>query len=305
MTLFFGGDNVSFEEARNGMSRVVLGAGAAGHIYDYVAQSNGSKVFAERLLRAATDPLYRYTLDFLLDKGKAPDWLGQKYEGSVLPGMPNGWVICAPGKGTSSFSVGYEAFGEQFTTGVPMKDTALDYPFDRFLLDAAVIVPSYLARVPGGFRAAAARAATIAPTATVAGQGHAPMTGYTWNQVLQARYGAENVMWVQPKLPSEPLTIGVLRTPAGDFDLASGWRGYAGMMPKGSPGFDIVTRTHVEGQAAALMQRQGIGEGVLYINNPIICPNCTRNLPYMLGRGRTLQVVLPKSTPVPFTGVAR
>jgi hypothetical protein len=76
-------------------------------------------------------------------------------------------------------------------------------------------------------------------------------------------------------------------------------------MPKGSPGFDIVTRTHVEGQAAALMQRQGIGEDTLYMNNPIICPNCTRNLPYMLGPGRTLQVVLPNSTPVPFRGGVR
>ena len=143
------------------------------------------------------------------------------------------------------------------------------------------------------------------PRTTVVNNGSAPMTGYTWNQVLQARYGAENVTWVQPKLPSEPLTLGMFRTPTGDFELASGWNGYAPMMPKGSPGFDIITRTHVEGQAAALMRRQGIGEGVLYINNSIICPNCTRNLPYMLGPGKSLQVVLPNSSPVPFTGLRR
>ena len=54
----------------------------------------------------------------------------------------------------------------------------------------------------------------------VAGQGRDPMAGYTWNQVLKARYGAANVEWVSPKLPSEPLTTGVLRTPAGEFELA-------------------------------------------------------------------------------------
>lgn len=35
-------------------------------------------------------------------------------------------------------------------------------------------------------------------------------------------------------------------------------------MPKGSPGFDAYTRTHVEGHASAIMQRQGISEGLLY-----------------------------------------
>ena len=131
------------------------------------------------------------------------------------------------------------------------------------------------------------------------------MTGYTWNEVFQARYGAGNVTWASPKLASEPLTLGVLRTPAGDFDLASGWNGYAPMMPKGSPGFDIVTRTHVEGGAAALMRRQGISEGVLYINNPEICGSCAKYLPRMLQPGRTIQVVLPDGTVVPFTGAVK
>jgi hypothetical protein len=132
--------------------------------------------------------------------------------------------------------------------------------------------------------------------------GEAPISGYTWNQVLQARYGAENVEWAAPSIPSEPLTLGVLRTPAGDFEIASGWNGYGGMMPKGSLGFDIVTRTHVEGQAAALMQRQGISEGILYINNPEICGSCSKLLPRMLQPGRSLDVVLPNGQSVPFTG---
>lgn len=137
------------------------------------------------------------------------------------------------------------------------------------------------------------------------GEGRASITGYTWNRVLQARYGVANVEWVAPKIATNPLTLGVLKTPAGEFELASGWNGYGGMMPKGAPGFDIVTRTHVEGQAAALMQRQGISEGMLYMNNPAMCPSCTRNLPYMLGPGRILQVYPLDGSPVPVTGVAR
>ncbi|MBX3405075.1 MAG: hypothetical protein KF699_16830 [Phycisphaeraceae bacterium] len=133
--------------------------------------------------------------------------------------------------------------------------------------------------------------------------GKAPVSGYTWNQVFQARYGAGNVTWTAPELADTPLTMGILRTPAGDFALASGWRGPAGMMPSGSRGFDIVTRTHVEGHAAAQMHRQGINEGTLYINNPSICPSCSRNLPYMLGPGKCMRVVTPGGIESPFNGV--
>jgi hypothetical protein len=132
-----------------------------------------------------------------------------------------------------------------------------------------------------------------------------PMTGYTWNQVFQARYGAAGVAWAAPQLAGEPLTLGVLRTAAGDFELESGWNGYSTLMAKGSPGFDIVTRTHVEGQAAALMEKQGIKEGLLYINNPAVCSSCARNLPYMLGAGRTLEIVLPDGTSVLMTGIGK
>jgi RHS repeat-associated protein len=155
------------------------------------------------------------------------------------------------------------------------------------------------AAFPGGPLSVAESAAAESAGAS---HGTAPMTGYTWNQVLQTRYGAANVEWVAPKLANEPLTLGVLRTPAGDFGLASGWNGYAGMMPKGAPGFNRWTRTHVEGHAAALMQKQNINEGILWINNPRICTQCNQNLPYMLQPGRTLDVVIPDGTSTTFTG---
>jgi len=97
-------------------------------------------------------------------------------------------------------------------------------------------------------------------------------------------------------------TSGVLRTAAGDTELLSGWEGPASSMPRGSAGFDIVTRTHVEGHAAALMGQQGVGEGTLFINNPSICTSCTKLLPSMLPPGVNLKVVLPNGSTVPFTG---
>jgi RHS repeat-associated protein len=97
-------------------------------------------------------------------------------------------------------------------------------------------------------------------------------------------------------------TSGVLRTAAGDTDLLSGWEGPASSMPKGSSGFDIVTRTHVEGHAAALMRQQGATGGTLFINNPAVCSSCTRLLPSMLPSGVELRVVLPDGTVLPFTG---
>lgn len=146
---------------------------------------------------------------------------------------------------------------------------------------------------------------TLAAKSTVVNEGASPVTGYTWNQVLQARYGATNVEWAAPKIPSTPLTLGVLRTPAGDFDLASGWNGYGGLMTEGAPGFNIVTRTHVEGQAAALMQRQGINEGILYMNNPEMCRSCVRFLPRMLQPGRSLQIVFPDGSSTWIQGSTR
>lgn len=72
---------------------------------------------------------------------------------------------------------------------------------------------------------------------------------------------------------------------------------------RGSPGFDGLTLSHVEGHAAALMRQQGNMEGTLYINNPKICGSCTRLLPTMLPPGAVLNVVLPDDSVVQFTGI--
>jgi RHS repeat-associated protein len=100
-------------------------------------------------------------------------------------------------------------------------------------------------------------------------------------------------------------TTGVLQTPSGNIEFQSGWGGPATAMPPGSRGFDIVTRTHVEGNAAAFMQQQSITNGTLYINNPTICVSCANLLPRMLAPGSTLNVITPNGVVTTFTGVAR
>ena len=97
---------------------------------------------------------------------------------------------------------------------------------------------------------------------------------------------------------------GVLCDKKGNqFSLKSGRNGPAENALKGpGSGFDLFTSTHVEGHAAALMDQLGINEATLHINNPEICPNCSRNLPSMLQSDSKLTVVLPDGTPVVFVG---
>jgi hypothetical protein len=99
-------------------------------------------------------------------------------------------------------------------------------------------------------------------------------------------------------------TSGILYTPGNPpISLQSGYDGPAEGMPPGSPGFDGLTLSHVEGHAAAVMQQGEIMEGTLYINNPNICGSCMRLLPTMLPPGAILNVVLPDNTVIQFIGV--
>ena len=101
-------------------------------------------------------------------------------------------------------------------------------------------------------------------------------------------------------------TYGIFKTPDGDEEaLQSGTQGPAANMPPGSLGFDGYTKTHVEGQAAALMWQRGIDDATLFINNPEICDRCTSLLPRMLPPGATLRVILPNGTVMEFKGIPR
>ncbi len=99
-------------------------------------------------------------------------------------------------------------------------------------------------------------------------------------------------------------TPGIFETPDGNtISLQSGSQGPAADMPPQSAGFDAYTRTHVEGEAAALMRQDGISEATVYINNPDICVRCTQLLPRMLPPGSILHVVLPDGRIVDFRGI--
>lgn len=100
-------------------------------------------------------------------------------------------------------------------------------------------------------------------------------------------------------------TVGLMRSSAGEAPLQSGWAGPAQSVPKGTPGFDIVTRTHVEGHAAAVMRQEALDAATLFINNPEVCVSCAKLLPRMLPSNSTLRVVLPNGEVIIFKGVAQ
>ena len=88
-------------------------------------------------------------------------------------------------------------------------------------------------------------------------------------------------------------TEGILETAEGDYYLRSGWNGPTQSIPRSARGFDILTMTHVERHAAALMRQLGLSQGRVYINNPEVCISCFNLLPRMLPDGATLEVVTP------------
>ncbi|WP_437721250.1 hypothetical protein [Sorangium sp. So ce861] len=86
-----------------------------------------------------------------------------------------------------------------------------------------------------------------------------------------------------PFVPPQPLTRGILTLESGaQVPLGSGWKGPAATMPKGRPGLDAFTGTHVEDHVAALMRTEVVSSATLYIYNTRIYPNCSKLLPDML-----------------------
>jgi RHS repeat-associated protein len=100
-------------------------------------------------------------------------------------------------------------------------------------------------------------------------------------------------------------TSGILCYKGNQIRLGSGKTGTAIIMPKGAPGQDNFVRFHAEGRAAEFMWRNGVRDATFYINNPVICERCSRNLPSALPPGAQLTVVLPNGTPVRFVGGAQ
>lgn len=85
-------------------------------------------------------------------------------------------------------------------------------------------------------------------------------------------------------------TNGVLDDGSGEFpEFQSGENGPAKQF-WGQPGFDYFARTHAEAHAVAWMRLKDIRFAILRINNTL-CDKCMQNLKYMLGPGRSLDVI--------------
>jgi RHS repeat-associated protein len=98
-------------------------------------------------------------------------------------------------------------------------------------------------------------------------------------------------------------TAGILVIDGVEYPLVSGFSGPASQMLKGAPGFDIITRGHVEGHAAAIMRQQGAESATLYINNQP-CPICDNYLEKMLPEGSHLQIIGPNGFSKLYDGLA-
>ena len=86
-------------------------------------------------------------------------------------------------------------------------------------------------------------------------------------------------------------TSGVLIVDGKEYVLISGRNGPASEIPLGSSGFNGITKTHVEGHAAAIMKQNSSTYGTLWINNTP-CESCNLNLPYMLPNDAIMRVIV-------------
>ena len=148
--------------------------------------------------------------------------------------------------------------------------------------------------------------------------GNVRLAAMSWDEQVKKTFGQKDLFTEVgagrgggggiPELPffrGNGPTAGVLRTQKGDTQIVSGSGGPASKMPQGSPGYDRYTRTHAEGHATAIMEKQGVMEGTLFLNNSP-CPKCKRNLRYMLRPGARLDVhVVPTGARFRFYGVER
>jgi nucleic acid/nucleotide deaminase of polymorphic system toxin len=92
-------------------------------------------------------------------------------------------------------------------------------------------------------------------------------------------------------------TSGIFDNGGNWTKVTSGYDGPASRIPTGTPGFNLITRAHAEGQAAAIMRDQAIEEATLYVNNaPCLGQQgCDSMLPRMLPEGSELRVVAQDS----------
>jgi RHS repeat-associated protein len=115
------------------------------------------------------------------------------------------------------------------------------------------------------------------------------------NTIVHAAVDDEGLLARLPAYSEGGKTSGILVNDGAQTPLTSGYDGAASSIPRGTSGFSLLTRAHVEGQAAAIMRQQSMEEATLYVNNaPCLgVQGCDYLLPRMLPEDAQLRVVAP------------
>jgi len=125
---FYGAANVAFTQVGTDLYEVSLTRAGLAHIEEYVRRTGGSERFARHLNQEILSPFRQYDSLSSLSARKGL-WIGGKYQGQRLPGMPPGWAIDSPGSAMGTFGTPYGNVPispwEQTTPG--MIHGALDY----------------------------------------------------------------------------------------------------------------------------------------------------------------------------------
>jgi hypothetical protein len=104
------------------------------------------------------------------------------------------------------------------------------------------------------------------PMAPHLGSAFTPAAGAVMDILLLPGFG-EAALPVDLVAYAGAKTSGVLvRADGSQVPLLSGVDGPAAALPKGTPGMNGLTRTHVEGHAAAIVRAEGLEGATLYIN---------------------------------------
>ncbi len=169
------------------------------------------------------------------------------------------------------------------------------------VLGGVVAVGGHYGDLPHSYMAAAAAAPPAGDSSGIGGRRPAFEDDFAGELAANSTTVALSL----PEFVPRGKTTGALRTPTGDITMTSGWDGPSSLMPPGASGFDIISKCHVEGHAAAYMREQGLNEATLFINNPSVCVSCVKNLPKMLPPGASLRIVTPDNAAQIFTGITK